>query len=167
MSDVKFRVYKCKAGHFHLLTGYDVPSFPFWCLGTGFMLIDFCKEQMIDPSSSDAAHEYEKLDALKPRIEQLSRRQCIDSKGRFTKGFFLPRRRPPLNEHSVAEWWAKFFNGEAHNVYVYSELLMRHIPLRCDFIDRPGDEKQLGLFQLERLKAKPRTVRELGIDLQE
>ncbi len=166
MSKLKFQIYQCRTGHFHLLTSYSTPSWPFWCLGTGLQLVEFCRRHLIDHQSPDAVHEYEMLDNLKDEIKCLSRAQCVDERGRFKKGFLLSRRRPPLDEYDVAKWWGKFFSGQTGNVYVYSELLMRHIPLRCNFVDRPGDDKSLTLFRLEKLEAKPRTVRELGINLE-
>ncbi len=161
MNALQFRVYQCKAGHFHILTDPVVPSWPFWSLGVGLQLIDFCIQHFVDLGSPDAEHERRSFEALKQELECLSRTQLRDSSGRFSKGFRLPRQRPRLNEYSVATWWPAFFGGQGKNVYVYHDLLMREIPLRCDFIARPGDDLPLTLYQLERLSASSRTVEEV------
>lgn len=155
--------------HFHLLNNPEIPSWPFWSLDIGLTLVDFCIDRLISPDDPDLPLEKEQAAATRARLIEMSRIQPRQHRGKFRKGFLLPRERSRFDQGEVAGSWAAFFRGETGCVHVYEDLLVRHVPLiGCDFINRPN-EKEIaarGLMVLEKSFATPRTLADAGIILE-
>lgn len=147
-----WRLHLCKAGHFHLVEGTKTPSWPLWSLREARTLFD----TVIRPHSEGPA-EIREIGVLLRKVRCLTAVPTRDARGRFA-GRVVRLRALPLDFTTVAQSWAAFWRGEDRHVgYVSHELPGRSVfvPLRCDFVLRPGETDDMDVKQLAELPATP------------
>jgi hypothetical protein len=166
-----FRLHHCAAhGHYHFITGPENISWPVWSREGILRLIDFSRAQMlVKLRPEDVSCAERELVAIRDEANRLGRTQRR-SRGKFAKGFLIPRYALPA-ECDIAVSWARFRRGEASCMsYVAHEPFgTMFLPLYCDFVgrDEPKPEGQsFTRTEWIRLAEKPArivTMAELGL----
>lgn len=160
-----------KHNHYHLITGHEDISWPFWSLEAGLKLVELTKE-FFRPDNPEKGEAFQ-ADLIKVReqILERSRVQNTDARGRFAKGFRMPRNFMP-GEDDVARCWQEFRNGKVpHAGYIAHEPFGTFfLPLFCDFVTRNAQVTfPMNRTQLARVAEAPArvvTMEELGIVLE-
>lgn len=167
-----FELHYCGKGHdhFHVIIGPTLQgvSNPFLSFKAGKQLV---KELygMIDDDPALAAFERKEMRRIEREMEELSRTQRRVN-GKFARGYVLaPQSGIMPWEGSAYQNWRDFVAGKSQTVgYVVWHLGTAYaVPLRCDFVDRPGEDGVTDVRELEKLPVRPRTLKEVGIVLRE
>ncbi len=167
-----FELHHCGKGHdhFHIIIGPTLQgvSNPFLSFEAGKQLVQEMRG-MIDDDPVLAAFERNEMKRLERQLEELSRtRRRVN--GKFARGYMLaPQGGIMPWEGSAYQSWRDFINGKSNQVgYVVWQFGTAYaVPLRCDFVDRPGEDAVTDVRELEKLPVRPRTLEEVGIVLRE
>lgn len=167
-------LHQCAADrHFHIILNPENISWPFWSLEAGMKMVDFIKDQFMGPGTP---HEVERIAAME-HIRGLikkhyARTQCRNRRGRFTRGFEMPREFMYC-ESNVASFWIKFKKGERREaLFIDSVPLLGEwvMPLYCDFVGRdqprPESADKRGWETLAEAPARVITMSELNLTLE-
>lgn len=167
-----FELHQCCKGHdhFHIIIGPTLHgvSNPFLSFEAGKQLVKELRG-MIDDDPALAAFERKEMKRLEREIEELSRtRRRVN--GKFDRGYMLaPQGGIMPWEDSAYQSWRDFVAGKSKSVgYVVWQFGTAYaVPLRCDFVDRPGEDVVTDVCELEKLPVRPKTLEEVGIVLRE
>ncbi len=154
--------------HFHIIIGPTLAgvSNPFLSFEAGKQLVKEM-EGMIDDDPALAAFERKEMKRIGREIEVLSRTQRRLN-GKFAQGYMLaPQGGIMPWEGSAYQSWRDFITEKSKSVgYVVWQLGTAYaVPLRCDFVDRPGEDRVTDVRQLEKLPVRAKTLEEVGIVL--
>lgn len=166
-----FALHHCTKGHdhFHIIIGPTMQgvSNPFLSFEAGKQLMKEMRS-MIDDDPRLAAFERKEIKRIEREIEKLSRTRQRTS-GKFARGYMLaPQGGIMPWEGTAYQSWRDFITGKSESVgYVVWQLGTAYsVPLRCDFVDRPGEDTITDVCELEKLPVKPRKLEEVGIVLE-
>jgi len=166
-----FKLHKCGKGHnhFHIICGPRIGliSYPFSSQAAAQDLIEEFFTDMIDGDPEVAAFERVEIERIRQELISLTTLPRRDERGRFV-GPGLSRQGIERWEAFVRQGWAEFFTGKEKNIGYVQSVFARDVfvPLRCDFVDRPGEESIRSLRDHEKLPARPAKFAKSGVVLE-
>ncbi len=163
----RYQLYECASGHYHMLTGPENISPPFWSKEAGIKFAD----DFLTQHAKGQSWMYNEMARIKAEMTAAARLQRRDERGRFAAG---PEMWSSMvhREHTMPQIWADLRSGQQQTVYYLEMSAGREVsfPLYCDFAQRKGEPLRKGLrSEWEQIVAEPvtlRTMEELGIALE-